>query len=67
MRVIIKFTSSSKKCVAINIVNFNMLANDHYHNVFHLREDHTDISLTDDIEIHFRRNFEVKRQQHYDE
>ncbi|WDQ35668.1 MULTISPECIES: hypothetical protein [unclassified Paenibacillus] len=44
-----------------------MLANDHYHNVFHLREDHTDISLTDDIEIHFRRNFEVKRQQHYDE
>lgn len=53
MRVIIKFKSSSKKCVAINIVNFNMLANDQYHNVFHLREDHTDISLTDDIEIHF--------------
>ncbi|WP_240321562.1 hypothetical protein [Paenibacillus sp. O199] len=26
-----------------------MLANDHYHNVFHLREDHTDISLTDEI------------------
>lgn len=45
--------SQLKKCVAINIVNFNMLANDHYHNVFHLREDHTDISLTDDIEIHF--------------
>lgn len=45
--------SQLKKCVAINIVNFNMLANDQYHNVFHLREDHTDIYLTDDIEIHF--------------
>ncbi|MGV2884782.1 PD-(D/E)XK nuclease family transposase [Paenibacillus taichungensis] len=30
-----------------------MLANDQYHNVFHLREDHTDIPLTDVIEIHF--------------
>ncbi|WP_433584024.1 Rpn family recombination-promoting nuclease/putative transposase [Paenibacillus amylolyticus] len=45
--------SQLKKCVAINIVNFKMLANDQYHNVFHLREDHTDIPLTDVIEIHF--------------
>ena len=29
------------------------MPNDRYHNIFHLREDHTDITLSDDIEIHF--------------
>jgi predicted transposase/invertase (TIGR01784 family) len=29
------------------------LPNDRYHNIFHLREDHTAITLSDDIEIHF--------------
>lgn len=42
-----------KKCVTINILNFTILPNDRYHNVFHLREDHSDITLIDDIEIHF--------------
>nr|WP_282446264.1 Rpn family recombination-promoting nuclease/putative transposase [Paenibacillus silvae] len=41
-----------KKCVTINILNYSCLDNERYHNVFHLREDHTGISLTDDIEIH---------------
>jgi predicted transposase/invertase (TIGR01784 family) len=41
-----------KKCVTINILNYSCLPNDRYHNVFHLREDHTSIPLTDDIEIH---------------
>ncbi|PYE50900.1 Rpn family recombination-promoting nuclease/putative transposase [Paenibacillus barcinonensis] len=42
-----------KKCVTINIINFSMLPNDQYHNIFHLKEDHTHIPLTDDLEIHF--------------
>ncbi|OCT11900.1 hypothetical protein A8709_28980 [Paenibacillus pectinilyticus] len=42
-----------KKCVTINILNFSILPSDHYHNVFHLREDRSGISLTDDLEIHF--------------
>ncbi|WP_209878692.1 Rpn family recombination-promoting nuclease/putative transposase [Paenibacillus silagei] len=41
-----------KKCVTINILNYSCLKNDRYHSVFHLREDHTGISLLDDIEIH---------------
>ncbi|WP_341278568.1 Rpn family recombination-promoting nuclease/putative transposase [Paenibacillus sp. FSL H8-0537] len=42
-----------KKCVTINILNYSFLSNDRYHNVFHLREDHTGLALTDDIEVHF--------------
>ena len=42
-----------KKCVTINILNYSFLPNDNYHNVFHLREDRTGISLIDDIELHF--------------
>ncbi len=42
-----------KKCVTINILNFNVLPNDRYHNVFHLRENHSGLRLSDDIEIHF--------------
>lgn len=41
-----------RKCVTINILNYACLPNDRYHSVFHLREDHTGISLLDDIEIH---------------
>ncbi|WP_322907670.1 Rpn family recombination-promoting nuclease/putative transposase [Paenibacillus campi] len=42
-----------QRCVTINIVNFKLLKNELYHNVFHLREDRTGIELIDDIEIHF--------------
>ncbi|AIQ29306.1 hypothetical protein P40081_14950 [Paenibacillus sp. FSL P4-0081] len=42
-----------KKCVMINILNYSFLKNDQYHNVFHLREDLTGVSLIDDIEVHF--------------
>jgi predicted transposase/invertase (TIGR01784 family) len=44
---------SLKKCVAIHILNFNLLENDQHHNVFHLREDRTGIHLTNDVELHF--------------
>lgn len=44
--------SELKKCVTINILNYNCLPNDRYHNVFHLREDHTLIPLIEDIEVH---------------
>ncbi|ANY66892.1 hypothetical protein BBD42_10750 [Paenibacillus sp. BIHB 4019] len=42
-----------KKCVTINILNYSFLPNEQYHNVFHLREDRSGISLIDDIELHF--------------
>ncbi|WP_322905322.1 Rpn family recombination-promoting nuclease/putative transposase [Paenibacillus campi] len=45
--------STLQRCVTINILNFELLHNDLYHSVFHLREDQTGIALTDDIEIHF--------------
>ena len=41
-----------RKCVTINILNFTILPNERYHNVFHLREDHSGLTLIDDIEIH---------------
>ncbi|MHA6483305.1 Rpn family recombination-promoting nuclease/putative transposase [Paenibacillus sp. strain BS8-2] len=44
---------SLKICVTINIIDFTILPNERYHNVFHLREDRNGISLTDDLEIHF--------------
>lgn len=42
-----------KRCVNINILNYAFLPNERYHNVFHLREDHTGIVLSEDIEVHF--------------
>jgi predicted transposase/invertase (TIGR01784 family) len=45
--------SSLKKCVTINILNYSLLPNEQYHNVFHLKEDRTDIALIEDIEVHF--------------
>ncbi|MFD2877478.1 Rpn family recombination-promoting nuclease/putative transposase [Paenibacillus rhizoplanae] len=44
--------SQLKKCVTINILNYSCLPNDRHHNVFRLREDHTGISLNNDLEIH---------------
>lgn len=40
------------KTVTINVLDFDYIPNDRYHNVFHLREDLTDIWLTDNMEIH---------------
>lgn len=34
-------------------MTFNQIANDRFHNIYHLREDHTGELLLDDIEIHF--------------
>jgi predicted transposase/invertase (TIGR01784 family) len=42
-----------KKCITINILNYSVLPNEHTHSVFHLREDGSGATLTDDIEIHF--------------
>lgn len=42
-----------KKCITINILNYNVLPNVHTHSVFHLREDSSGAPLIDDIEIHF--------------
>ncbi|WP_150266256.1 Rpn family recombination-promoting nuclease/putative transposase [Paenibacillus tepidiphilus] len=41
------------KCVTVNILNYNVLPNEHTHSVFHLREDKYGTPLSDDIEIHF--------------
>ncbi|MFD1674785.1 Rpn family recombination-promoting nuclease/putative transposase [Alicyclobacillus fodiniaquatilis] len=40
------------RTVTINILGFNYIDNERYHNTFHLREDNTGLILTDDIEIH---------------
>lgn len=42
-----------KKVISINILTFNQIPNDRFHNTYHLREDHTGELLIDDIEIHF--------------
>ncbi|MDF2652123.1 MAG: hypothetical protein K0Q73_7928 [Paenibacillus sp.] len=44
--------SKLRKCVTINILNFTILPNEHYHSVFHLREDNSGIPFIDDMEIH---------------
>ena len=41
-----------RRTVTINILGFNYIDNDRYHNTFHLREDSTGLILTNDIEIH---------------
>ncbi|OFW77924.1 MAG: hypothetical protein A2201_08820 [Alicyclobacillus sp. RIFOXYA1_FULL_53_8] len=40
------------KTVTINILDFDYILNNRYHNTFHLREDNSDIVLTDTLEIH---------------
>ncbi|CAM4367433.1 Rpn family recombination-promoting nuclease/putative transposase [Saccharibacillus endophyticus] len=42
-----------KKCATIHILNYSALPNQQVHNVFHLREDRSAITLIDDLEIHF--------------
>jgi len=42
-----------KKVISINILTFSQISNERFHNVYHLREDHTGEMLLDDIEIHF--------------
>ncbi len=51
-----------RKCVTINILNFSILPNDRYHNVFHLREDHSGITLIDDIELHIMELSKLRNQ-----
>ncbi|MCF8567045.1 Rpn family recombination-promoting nuclease/putative transposase [Alicyclobacillus tolerans] len=40
------------KTVTINVLDFDYIQNDRYHNIFHLREDISDIVLSDNLEIH---------------
>jgi predicted transposase/invertase (TIGR01784 family) len=42
-----------KKTICINILNFNFIAIEEFHTEFHIREDKSNIKLTDDLEIHF--------------
>ncbi len=42
-----------QKAIAVNIVDFDVMDNRQYHNVFHVREDATGTLLTDMLEIHF--------------
>lgn len=42
-----------KKTIAINILDFNLLAGERWHNVFHVREDTVGLMLTDVLEVHF--------------
>ncbi|NMA64597.1 MAG: PD-(D/E)XK nuclease family transposase, partial [Syntrophomonadaceae bacterium] len=42
-----------RKTITINILNFNYINTERYHNIFHITEDHTGVLLTDVLEIHF--------------
>lgn len=48
-----QFYKSLKKVISINILTYNQIPNERFHNIYHLREDHTGELLLDDIEIHF--------------
>ncbi len=54
-----------KKTITINILDFDMVDNHQYHNIFHLREDTTHILLTEDIEIHIMELCKLE-EEHYD-
>ncbi len=41
------------KTISINILNFNCLIEENYHNVYHILNDETYSLLSDDLEIHF--------------
>ncbi len=41
------------KAVTVNVLDFNYLATDRYHNTFHVHEDTTGQLLTDLLEVHF--------------
>ena len=42
-----------QKSITVNVLDFNTIENEQYHNVFHVREDKTGLLLTDALEIHF--------------
>lgn len=42
-----------KKTIAINIVDYDCINTNKYHNLFHIQEDETKLRLTDVLEIHF--------------
>ncbi len=42
-----------KKTIAINIVDYDYLNVNKYHNIFHIMEDETKLKLTEVLEIHF--------------
>lgn len=42
-----------KKTITINILNYSFLPHDRCHSIFRLREEHTRVMLTDDLEIHY--------------
>ncbi|NQX68635.1 PD-(D/E)XK nuclease family transposase [Paenibacillus alba] len=48
-----KLYTTLQKVISINILTFCYIPNDRFHNIFHMREDHTGELLIDDIEIHF--------------
>lgn len=48
-----KLYTTLQKVISINILTFSCIPNDRFHNIFHMREDHTGELLIDDIEIHF--------------
>ncbi|MCD1258093.1 PD-(D/E)XK nuclease family transposase [Paenibacillus athensensis] len=56
--------ASLQKVISINILTFTYLPNDRFHNIFHLREDHTGELLIDDLEIHFMELPKLERQAH---
>jgi predicted transposase/invertase (TIGR01784 family) len=42
-----------QKTICINILNFDYIKSEEFHTEFHIREDRSNIKLTDDLEIHF--------------
>ena len=42
-----------KKTIMINLVNFNCIDNEFYHNSYHVKNDKTNENLLDDLELHF--------------
>jgi predicted transposase/invertase (TIGR01784 family) len=51
------------RCITINLLNFSIIPNDLYHNVFHLREKNSGIILCNDIEVHI---MELSKLNHCD-
>lgn len=45
--------SKLNKTITINILDYNCISNERYHNSFHIREDKEYFKLTDVLEIHF--------------
>jgi predicted transposase/invertase (TIGR01784 family) len=56
-----------QKTITMNILVSRFLPNDRFHNVFHLREDHTGEILVEDIEIHFFELSKLKKSHGMDD